>query len=123
MEIPAQQQDFKGGQDNCQRKCSTPKFVTLTVHMLSLSDHTQRDLICALELLRKAFDDIGQLVDGVAKFAHWWSEAESVISTLEKQMFVDGRRISLLQLDKAQKGWEAVRDRYEVYSRVVSPMQ
>ncbi|KIM83091.1 hypothetical protein PILCRDRAFT_784274 [Piloderma croceum F 1598] len=102
IEIPAQQQDIKGGQDN---------------------HHTQRDLICASKLLRKAFDDIGHLVDGVAKFAHWWSEAESVISTLEKQMFVDRRRISLLQLDKARKGWEAVHDRYEVYSRVVSAMQ
>jgi hypothetical protein len=98
-------------------------FVTSTVHMSSLSGHTQRDLICTLELLRKAFEDIDHLVDGVAKFAHWWSEAENVISTFEKQMFVDGRRISLFQLGKAQKAWESVRDRYEVYSRVVSPTQ
>ena len=91
--------------------------------MLFLSGHTQRDLICALKLLRKAFDDIGHLVDGVAELARWWFEAEGVISTFEKQMLVDGRRMSLPQFNKARKGWESVRDRYEVYSRVVSPPQ
>jgi hypothetical protein len=124
-EIPVQQywQGNKGGQDNRQCECSAPKFITSTVHMLFLSGHTQRDPICALELLRKAFDDIGHLIDGVAKLAHWWSKAEGVISTFEKQILIDGRRISLLQLDKARNGWESVRDRYEVYSRVVSAPQ
>lgn len=76
-----------------------------------------------MELLEKASDDIGYLIDGVAKFAKWWSEAEDVISAFGKQMFVDGRQISLLQLDKTRKSWESVRDRYEVYSRVVSNPQ
>jgi len=110
------QQHIEEGENSLQCECSAPKFVTIA---LSLSAKEQ-DHIDGLELLKKASDDMGNLVDGVTKFANWWSKAKSMISTLEKQMFASDQRINPIRLEMARRDWECVRERYEVYTRTVS---
>ena len=85
-----------------------------------LDQSKEQDHIGALELLQNAFDNIGQLADGVHKFTNWWRQAQQLITTLETQIFVSYPRINHIILDMAQKRWESVRDRYEAYSRAVS---
>ena len=74
-------------------------------------------------MLKKVSDDMGHLVDGVAKFANWWSQANAMLSNLEEQLFVNDQWINPIRLEMARKNWESIRDRYEVYSRTVSAPQ
>jgi hypothetical protein len=63
------------------------------------------------------------LADGVAKFAKWWSRANSMLSNLEERVFLNDQPINSIRLETARKSWESVRNRYEVYSRTVSALQ
>jgi len=85
-------------------------------------DSEEQDYVTASELIEKAADDIGHLLDGVDKFANWWRQAESMISTLEIGMFVSYPRINPIRLVMARKGWETVRERYEVYNRTIDTL-
>ncbi|KIM74360.1 hypothetical protein PILCRDRAFT_828350 [Piloderma croceum F 1598] len=102
-ETPARQEQIKDGQDNNKRR--TKEQVPTG----------------ALEFLGKASDDMGKLVDGVAKFTNWWSETETMISTLEN-VPVNGRQIAAVQLNMVQKNWEVVREQYEVYRRTIDAL-
>jgi hypothetical protein len=77
----------------------------------------------ALELFKKASDDIGHLLDGVHQFTSWWRQAQILISTLATQMFVNDQQIHPFRLEMGRKGWESVRDQYEVYIISVSALQ
>ncbi|KIM83081.1 hypothetical protein PILCRDRAFT_7500 [Piloderma croceum F 1598] len=88
-EIPVQQRRIKQGHNN----------------LKTLSDYSrEQDHINALE---KVSDDMGHLVDGVAKFAKWWSQAKSMLFTSDTQMFVNDQNINPIRLDMAQKSWES----------------
>jgi hypothetical protein len=88
----------------------------------SLSDNSEeQDYVPPWELIEKALDNIGHLLDGVDKFANWWCQAESLISALDLEIakLVSNPRISPIRLEMARKGWETVGDRYEAYNRAV----
>jgi hypothetical protein len=53
------------------------------------------------------------------KFAVWWSDAETMITTLENQVFsADGRK-----LDMVRDSWDVLRKEYAEYKISVSNMQ
>ncbi|KIM83080.1 hypothetical protein PILCRDRAFT_88318 [Piloderma croceum F 1598] len=80
-------------------------------------DSEEQGHIGTLGLLKKASDNIGNLANGVNKFANWWSHAKIMIYQLEISTFVSYPRISSIRLEMAQKGWASVRVRYEAYNR------
>ncbi|KIM74362.1 hypothetical protein PILCRDRAFT_828352 [Piloderma croceum F 1598] len=94
-----QQKQMKIGSDNRQRSTK------------------EQDYTGALMLLHKASDDMSELVNCVSKFTNWWSKAETMISTLEKQMPIDVRRMSTTRVDVVRKNWAIVEKEIEEYRR------
>jgi hypothetical protein len=80
----------------------------------------EQDPIDALKVL---IDDVCDLVKSVAKFANWWSQTATMISSSEDHVSIDGRRMSQIRINLVRKSWEAVQINYEVYSRTVSDLQ
>ena len=84
----------------------------------------EQDAMIALELLDKAANNVGEVVNCVHKVASWWSKAAIMISTLRDQVLSDdGRRLSSIRINMVRKSWEVLRNDYEVYKRSVSDLQ
>jgi hypothetical protein len=76
------------------------------------------------ELLSKAANNVGKLVDSVHKFAIWWSDAETMISTLKNQITsVDGQSMSPIRIEMVRHNWDVLRKDYVEYKTSVSHMQ
>jgi hypothetical protein len=83
----------------------------------------EHDPIVALELLNKAANNVGELVDCVAKFTDWWSSAETMMHTLEDEVVsADGPWLDTIR-NRARKSCEVLRKDYEIYRRSVSGLQ
>lgn len=73
------------------------------------------------ELLSKAANNVGKLVDSVHKFAVWWSVAETMISTLKNQITsVDGQSMSSIRIEMVRHNWDVLRKDYAEYKTSVS---
>jgi hypothetical protein len=76
------------------------------------------------ELLSKAANNVGKLVDSVHKFAMWWSIAETMISTLKNQITsVDGQSMSPIRIEMVRHNWDVLWKDYVEYKTDVSHMQ
>jgi hypothetical protein len=76
------------------------------------------------ELLSKAANNVGKLVDSVHKFAIWWSDAETMISTLKNQITsVDGQSMSPIRIEMVRHNWDVLRKDYVEYKTSVSHIQ
>jgi hypothetical protein len=78
---------------------------------------TEQDPIDALKAL---VDDVCKLVLCVAKFALWWQQTATMISSSKHHVSINGRKMSSMRVTLVKKSWEAVQINYEVYSRTVS---
>jgi hypothetical protein len=83
----------------------------------------EQDAMIALELLDKAANNVGEVVNCVHKVASWWSKAATMISTLRDQVLSDdGRRLSSIRINMVRKSWEVLRNDYEVYKRSINTL-
>jgi hypothetical protein len=72
----------------------------------------------------KVADDVRELANCVAKFANWWSKAESMIHILENQaVSADRPRLSTIRITLVRRSCEVLQKDYEVYRRSVSNLQ
>ena len=77
--------------------------------------------IVALKLLNQVDDDLRQVLDSVTKFANWWSDVETMITTCNSRVvIVSCQKMSLLWVNSVQNEWEIVRERYEIYKKDIS---
>ena len=100
-------------------------IIICSASYISLSGRNMdQDPLVALELLNKAANSVDRVVECVNKFANWWGNAETMISTLGNQVVsADGRRLSAIRIHMVQKSWEVLQKEYEVYKRSVSELQ
>jgi len=83
----------------------------------------EQDAIVALELLKKAANNVGEVANCVDKVASWWSKSAITISTLWDQVVSDdGRQLSTIRISMVGKSWEVLRNDYEVYKRSINTL-
>jgi hypothetical protein len=70
----------------------------------------------ALDMLRKAADDISLLVSDVDSFANWWVMAEAMLSSVQshvEQLRAD--KISIIRVKGVRSEWAKIKEEYLDY--------
>jgi len=105
-EVEVQTTQVKDGQDNHKR-----------------GRKTEQDPLAVLDLLKKTANNVKQVVDCVHKFAIWWCHAETLTSTLGRQVVsADGRRLSTIRINMVRQSWEVLQKEYEIYKRSINTL-
>jgi hypothetical protein len=81
----------------------------------------QYSVTAVIELLRKANEDMGNLVTCVSAFASWCSKTETMLLSLMMKVEESGfRNLDPLRAEAVRKCWEGVSEEYLQYRTSVS---